>query len=69
MSILSRFAKVKVSEPEDVRPSLDDCEHFELAPRWDSATDMGKPDKITSYTCSTCKKDFTPDEVRSLRAS
>jgi len=45
------------------------CPHTALVPRWDSVADMGKEDKVTSYTCEACQASFTADEGRALRAT
>jgi hypothetical protein len=45
-----------------------ECGHATLVPRWDSAEDMGKADKITVYHCEGCSKDFTPAEAEAMRA-
>jgi hypothetical protein len=31
-----------------------ECQHRELAPRWDSVADMGHTDRITHYVCTNC---------------
>jgi len=68
MSLLSRFARSK--QPESAAPELSaQCGHMELAPRWDNAADMGKKDKIVSYTCSSCKDEFTPEEAGRLAST
>ena len=41
-----------------------ECHHWELAPRWDSAADIGKADRATSYKCTACGKELTLDEAR-----
>jgi hypothetical protein len=62
MSILSRFARK--AEEQAVLPDLPtECGHWEMAPRWDSAADMGKKDKVTYLTCTNCKETFTPEEA------
>jgi hypothetical protein len=33
-----------------------------LVPHWDSAGDMGKADKVTSYSCEACKGIFPREE-------
>ena len=43
------------------------CLHTTLTARWDSMADMGKEDKVTSYTCESCQQHFTPAEGRTLR--
>jgi hypothetical protein len=65
MSIISRFARSR--DPEVSVPEVAaDCAHRDLAPRWDNAADMGKKEKITSFTCSSCKESFSPQEAESL---
>jgi hypothetical protein len=64
MSLLSRFARSKDSEVAVAEVAT--CAHVELAPRWDSAADMGRKDKITTYQCSGCKESFSPDDVENM---
>ena len=45
------------------------CPHTTLLPRWDSAADIGKADKASSYTCDTCKQAFTVEAAQALRAT
>lgn len=49
MSLFSRARKPASSAAE---PKV--CNHPDLAPRWDSAAAMGKPELITYYQCCTC---------------
>ncbi len=44
------------------------CPHTSLFARWDSAEDMGKPDKVTSYLCTGCESTFTREEGERLQA-
>ncbi len=68
MSLLSRFARSK--DPEVVVQELPtECNHWEMAPRWDNAADMGKKDKVTSYTCTSCGESFSPEEARRVAAA
>ena len=68
MSLLSRFARSK--DEEVTVPELPtECSHWELAPRWDNAADMGKKDKITSYACTGCQATFTPEEAARITAA
>lgn len=64
MSLLSRFAKNQA--PASLPELPEECGHWELAPRWDCAADIGKKDRVVSYRCTTCGKTMTPDEARSL---
>jgi len=45
------------------------CLHTALLPRWGSVADMGQDDKVTSYHCESCGKDFTRMEAEALRAT
>ncbi len=44
------------------------CGHGTLIPRWDRAEDMGKEDRITSYTCESCGASLSPAEAREVQA-
>jgi hypothetical protein len=69
MSLLSRFARSKASEAPVLQELPKECNHWELAPRWDNAADMGIKDKATSYECTGCKKTFTAEEAARLTAA
>jgi len=45
------------------------CPHTALTPRWDSVSDMGNQEKVTSYTCQGCNQSFTAAEGRTLLAT
>ena len=45
-----------------------ECPHLALAPRWDSAADMGHEDRATSYVCDSCHQAFKPAEVAHIRS-
>ena len=45
------------------------CPHTTLVPRWDSVADMGKEDKVTSYTCDACQERFSAADGHALRAT
>ena len=58
------------AEQADSEPASDTvCPHVALIPRWDSADDMGKPDKVSRYVCEACKAGFSREEGDQLRAS
>jgi hypothetical protein len=67
MSLISRLVG---SKTRDVAPEVQavKCSHPELAPRWDSAADMGKRDRIVAYACTNCQATLTPDEAAHLVA-
>lgn len=67
MSILSRFARSKDAAPTQATTA--ECGHWEMAPRWDSAADMGKKDRVTSFACTGCQETFTPEEARQITAA
>jgi hypothetical protein len=68
MSLLSRFARSRT--PEVAVPELPaDCRHWELAPRWDNAEDIGEKDKIVSFKCTNCHDEFTPEEAERFAAA
>ena len=66
MSLLSRFAHKK--ETVSLPQMSAECSHRELAPRWDSAADMGKKDCVSSYRCTSCGREISTEEARSLSA-
>ena len=43
------------------------CPHTTLTPRWESVADMGKEEKVTSYTCQGCEQSFTAAEGQALK--
>ena len=45
-----------------------ECQHATLAPRWDSAADMGKRDKVSTYRCASCGAEFEAAEGEALIA-
>jgi hypothetical protein len=65
VSFLSPFARKK-NRPVEVVELPKECGHFQLAPKWDQAADIGKADRIVSLTCTVCQKIFTPEEARDL---
>jgi hypothetical protein len=60
---MSIFSRSKKTAP--VAPVKAECQHWELAPRWDNATDLGKQDLVTFYQCG-CGLKLTPAEARAL---
>jgi len=45
------------------------CPHVTLVPRWDSADDIGKPEKVSSFICEACETSFSREEGDRLRAT
>ncbi len=42
------------------------CPHTAVIPRWDSADDIGKLDRVTSYLCEGCGVTFSREEGERL---
>jgi len=68
MSILSRLSR-KAAEQAQVAELPRDCGHWELAPRWDAAPDIGVPNLVVSYASTSCRSIFLPEEVKAMRDS
>ena len=45
------------------------CPHVTLVARWDSADDIGKPGKVSSFTCESCQASFSREEGEQLQAT
>lgn len=45
------------------------CLHVAMTARWDSVADMGDESKATSFFCTTCNSEFTPQEAAAIRES
>ena len=56
-------------EKEQNTQSELDCRHLLLTKHWDSVADMGKADKISSYSCNTCGAVFSPEEAEQIARS
>lgn len=67
MGILSRIFGGSKAAPGAVEAPTPECGHVTLVPRWDSAEDMGKTDKITHYTCEGCNQTISPEEAERIR--
>ena len=67
MGFLSRLlGREEKSPASEAAPPEPICPHATLIPHWDSAEDMGKPERATSYTCESCKQTFAGEEGRRL---
>jgi hypothetical protein len=40
-----------------------------LVPRWNSADDIGKPEKVSSFICEACETSFSREEGEQLQAT
>ena len=68
MGLLDKLFNRSKSGATDAAPPPP-CPHTALTPRWDSVSDMGHDDKVSSYTCQGCRRSFSADEGRELLAS
>jgi hypothetical protein len=66
MSLVSHIFRKKPYEPQ-AQAQLE-CAHWELAPRWESAGDIGRADRVTHYVCTNCNASISQLEAAS-RAS
>jgi len=67
MGFLSRlFGGKKKETADDIAAAAAECPHTALVPRWDSAEDMGKEDRISRYRCEGCGNTFSREEGDSL---
>ena len=64
MGFLSRLLGRKGDDAavESAAPPEPICPHATLIPRWDSVEDMGNAERITTYTCESCKETFSREE-------
>jgi transposase-like protein len=68
MRFLSRIFGGKERAEEAEAPVERECPHVSLVPRWDSAEDIGKSDRVSSYVCEGCKESFSREEGERLQA-
>jgi transposase-like protein len=64
--LLGRMEKQPVEEAEVSEPV---CPHAVLVPHWDSADDIGKLDRLSSYACEACHATFSREEGARLEAA
>lgn len=69
MSFITRLLRRDKSEATPVAVEAPPCPHTALTARWDSVQDMGKDDKATSFLCTACNEEFTPEVATELRAT
>jgi len=63
MNLLGKlFGKERTAGGREVE--IPPCPHTAMVPRWDSAEDMGKLDRATSYFCTACETTFSPEEAK-----
>ena len=70
MSFLRRFLGQREARPGGGEEASEPvCPHVTLVARWDSADDIGKPEKVTSFTCESCQASFSREEGEQLQAT
>jgi transposase-like protein len=69
MGILDRLLGRKQERPDsEAEASEAVCPHAVLVPHWDSADDIGKSERATSYACEACHETFSREEGERLQA-
>ena len=63
--LLGRKREQPVEEAEAPQPG---CPHAVLVPHWDSADDIGKSERASSYACEACHQTFSREEGERLQA-
>ena len=66
MSLFTQVNRIVTAATDDRDGQARDCPHMTLAPRWDSAADMGIPERVMAYRCDACYAMFSPEEGRQL---
>ncbi|MGD9894652.1 MAG: hypothetical protein AB7R89_05775 [Dehalococcoidia bacterium] len=69
MGLLSKMFGRGTTATIEQAPDHSNCPHTTLTPSWDSVADMGNEDKITSYMCQGCGREFSRAEGQALRQS
>ncbi len=70
MRFLKRLLGRKDEQPaREAEAPEDVCPHVALVPRWDSADDIGKSDRVSSYVCEGCQGSFSREEGDRLQAT
>ena len=70
MRFLRRLLGPKEERPVERKVESEPvCPHVALVPRWDSAGDIGKPEKVSSFICEGCQTSFTREEGEKLQAT
>lgn len=68
MRVLDKLLHREKPEPAVAAASVP-CPHITLVPKWDSVADMGREDRVSSFTCESCQMGFTAAEGKALRAN
>ncbi len=62
------LGREKRPQTEQAAASEQQCPHTALVPRWDSAEDMGKMERVSRYVCESCQRSFSREEGEAMRA-
>ena len=69
MGFLDRLLGRKPPAPkEEPTAPAPECPHVALVAGWDSADDIGDPEKVARYTCEACGATFSAEEGARLQA-
>jgi hypothetical protein len=60
--MLSRLLGKKKEAAVEVPP----CPHTAVVARWDRPEDMGKQDRVSSYSCTACGASLSAEEGRAI---
>ncbi len=69
MSFITKLLRRDKGESAATAVEAPPCPHTALTAKWDSVQDMGKDEKATSFVCTACGDDFTPEQAAELRAT
>ncbi len=62
MGFLNRLLGREEAQAREAEAPEPVCPHAALIPHWDSAEDIGKADRVSSYTCESCKASFSRED-------
>jgi transposase-like protein len=68
MGILDRLLGRK-QPPREAEESEPVCPHATIVPHWESADDIGKSDRVSSYACEVCHETFSLEEGERLEVA
>ncbi len=62
-----RHREARTEKPVEAAEAV--CPHVTLIPRWESVDDLGKPGRVTLYTCESCDRSFSREEGERIKAT
>lgn len=65
LRMLTRQGKVRQAKQAETFEPV--CPHVALIPHWESADDLGKPEKTSHYICQACNTSFSREEGEKLK--